>query len=319
MKKLVLIILLSFILVFYIGCSAESNSEDTLQSKSFEGDFESNKSTADATESVSREATDQVNTASSTNNSVVKYDYGSRKIIKSGNISIQTLEFDKSLSLLKQKISQYDGYLENISVSGTGMNVNKLKRATVIARIPKIHYENLFNSASDIGNVSNQSSRAQDISDKYFDTEARLESLETKEDRLLVILNKTQDLDHIIELERELSDTRYQIENLTGTLNKYDSLVNYSTIKFNLIEVEEIVPNEPTKQETYFERLSFGFKEGYRDMVKSIQNLTLAFTRNFFNFIIVLILGLLGYKFKSKIVSTSKHIKDEVQDNKDKE
>ena len=75
--------------------------------------------------------------------------------------------------------------------------------------------------------------------------EARLKSLKLQEERLLTILSKAELLQDIIELERELSNVRYEIENYTGTLKKWDNLIEYSKVTIDVYEVHEIKEEEP--------------------------------------------------------------------------
>ncbi|MPM91357.1 hypothetical protein SDC9_138485 [bioreactor metagenome] len=53
----------------------------------------------------------------------------------------------------------------------------------------------------------------------------------------------------IITLENALTNVRYNIESLTGTLNKYDALIAYSTVTVTLNEVydysKEVNPSDP--------------------------------------------------------------------------
>ena len=68
---------------------------------------------------------------------------------------------------------------------------------------------------------------------------------------------------------------RYQIENLTTTLRKYDGLVQYSTVHINLAEVYEITPvvEMPT---TLGERISQQFAASTERVRHSLENLLVA-------------------------------------------
>ena len=51
-----------------------------------------------------------------------------------------------------------------------------------------------------------------DITDSYFDAQARLDSLRQQEASLLEILSKAEKLEDVVQLQTALSDVRYQIE-----------------------------------------------------------------------------------------------------------
>ncbi len=115
-----------------------------------------------------------------------------------------------------------------------------MRQAHYKVRIPSERFEQFITDAGELGNITRNESWGEDVSSQYFDTEARLKSLTIQEERLLTILSKAEELKDIIELERELSSIRYEIENLTGTLRKYDNLVAYSTLEMDIREVKEI-------------------------------------------------------------------------------
>jgi hypothetical protein len=112
----------------------------------------------------------------------------------------------------------------------------------------------------------------EDITGRYFDTEARVKSLKVQEDRLLTILAKAEILQDIIELERELSRVRYEIEDLTGSLKKWDNMVEYSRIIIDVYEVQELKKEEPLPI-TWGEKILNGFKKSCEQLWKLFENL----------------------------------------------
>ena len=102
--------------------------------------------------------------------------------------------------------------------------------------------------------------------------EARLKSLKLQEERLLTILSKAELLQDIIELERELSNVRYEIENYTGTLKKWDNLIEYSKVTIDVYEVHEIKEEEPIPI-TLPERIINGFRRSCRSLGMFLEDL----------------------------------------------
>ena len=60
-----------------------------------------------------------------------------------------------------------------------------------------------------------------DVTDSYFDIEARLASLEIQKERYLELLERAEDMESIVVLTNALTDVLYQIESHTGTLKRY--------------------------------------------------------------------------------------------------
>lgn len=165
------------------------------------------------------------------------------KIIKSGYLAMETLDFEETTSEIIRKVQQAGGFIASSNIQGWSREDVKnkpMRQAHYKVRIPSQKFEQFITDAGELGNVTRNESWGEDVSSQYFDTEARLKSLTIQEERLLTILSKAEELKDIIELERELSSIRYEIENLTGTLRKYDNLVAYSTLELDVREVEEI-------------------------------------------------------------------------------
>lgn len=165
------------------------------------------------------------------------------KIIKSGYLAMETLDFEETTSEIIRKVQQAGGFIASSNIQGwsrADLKNKPMRQAHYKVRIPSQKFEQFITDAGELGNVTRNESWGEDVSSQYFDTEARLKSLTIQEERLLTILSKAEELTDIIELERELSSIRYEIENLTGTLRKYDNLVAYSTLELDVREVEEI-------------------------------------------------------------------------------
>lgn len=197
----------------------------------------------------------------STSNSKSSIQTG-HKIIQTGQITLETVKFDETISGIQNYVTSIGGYIQSSSVQGKGINTNNTpsKRiGTFVLRVPQSKHSEFFTSVTDYGSITYQESKGEDVTEQYFDTEARLKSLITQEERILAMLKKTDKLSDIIELERRLSDIRYQIDSLTGTLKKWDNLVSFSTITLQIQEVEEITKVTTKKSEGLFKRISSGF------------------------------------------------------------
>lgn len=205
----------------------------------------------------------------------IKANFTDRKIIKSATMEIETLEFDKAVNEITAKVQGIGGYIESSNIQGRRVEYKgqvQNRYASITLRVPKQNFEGFILDIGNLGNVLSKNTAGQDVTGEYFDTEAHLKSLMIQEERLLEILKKTGQLKDIIELERELSNVRYQIENLTGTLKKWDNLIDYSTITLELREVQEVQLLKE-KPKTLWEQVLYGFSESIQFLVKTCKNL----------------------------------------------
>jgi hypothetical protein len=110
-----------------------------------------------------------------------------------------------------------------------------------------------------------------EVTDYYYDTEARLKSLQTQEDQLMKLLEKADKLEVIIQLQNELSNVRYQIESMQGTLRRLDSQVAYSTVTINVREVyESTAIQAPPK--TLGQRIAYTFSNTWDNIVDGVED-----------------------------------------------
>lgn len=208
----------------------------------------------------------------STNNNNVS----GRKIIKRGNIQLETLDFDKTINEITSKINSTGGYVESSNISGTRIEdeENRQNRTAFLTlRIPEKKLEEFMSSVGTLGNVLNKGVTGEDITEQYFDNEAHLKALKIQEDRLLELLKKSGELKDILEIEKELTKVRYEIESLTGSLKKWDSLIQYSTVNVEIQEVQKFKKANPISLK---DRIYRGFKDSVEDVVSILKGLIIA-------------------------------------------
>ena len=166
------------------------------------------------------------------------------KVIVYKTIELETLKFEETKNKILERVDIYGGYVQNSNITGTridqkGDQANRY--ANLVLRIPKNNLKNFENDINKLDcNIVNVSTRTEDVTMQYFDTEAHVKSLKIEEERLLNLLKKSGDLKDILQVERELQNVRYQIEKLTGSLRRLDNLVEYTTFTVNIREVHEI-------------------------------------------------------------------------------
>ena len=204
------------------------------------------------------------------------------KLIREASLRIQTMEFDQTVLALETMVQQAGGYFENASVHGGGYrDVNAQRFGEYTVRIPAEKYDSFLGKSGELGYVTYRNETTEDIGERYYDTEARLKTQKTKQERLLELLSKAESMEDIIALENALSEVEYEIEQLTSTLNRYDSLVGFSTIYLTLNEVHK-VSNEPGVTNSLGQRMASGFASSLENLVEGFQNTLVWFSYNVF-------------------------------------
>lgn len=188
----------------------------------------------------------------------------SQKIIERLSYQIESTQFDSSVSRINALCTQLGGYMQTSSIGGVGLRTQgSMRSASFTLRIPQEKLAQFKGSAGSIGNVLNYSSSSENISEQYYDTEARLKSLRTEQERLLDLMKKSGSLTDLVALEKALADVNYQIEQLTGTLRQYDSLISFSTVS---IQLNEVVKQTELEKEpvTLWGRIAQQFRSSLR-------------------------------------------------------
>ena len=276
-RHLSFILLICMLAMLISGCGGSIN--DTAVSVPYEAEYggarqAQNSTTAISKGEIAEDLADVKATANVAEPSVTGATYNiAQKVIFTGTIRLETLDFEKSRKEIFDYIDSIGGFVQNSSIDGGGINYKGLKSGEFVFRIPKQKYNGVFTDMGKFGTVVSQQSSGEDITERYFDNEARVKSLTIQEERLLDLLKKATKMEDIISLEKELQRVRYDIENLTGTLKKWDGLVEYSTITLELREVEQIKSPEPQKKNGLLSRMSYGFKSSADGMLELAQGL----------------------------------------------
>ena len=231
------------------------------------------------------------------------------KIIYTGDVTLETLDFDKTVEGISSLIEDYGAYLESSSVSGANLSSiqsgkTSLRHASYTIRVPQARFSDMMNSLSSIGNVPNSNIYTENISSQYYDTQARLTSYTAQETRLLELLDKAQNVSDIIEIESELTEVRYKIENLQTMLRRWDNSVSYSTIYLSVSEVSEYTAPSKT---SYGARLARALSNG----IDSLGDFVIGLVEALPILILVVLIALAVLKLVKAIVAKSKKRKAE--------
>ena len=204
------------------------------------------------------------------------------KIIYSADVTLETTGFDVTVgSIVNLVEDKYKGFIESSSINGSNYyNISRGRVSTRSAfytiRVPSEHFSELMNELPTLGNVPYSHTYTENISARYYDTEARLTAYETQEQRLIEMLEIAETVEDIISIEEKLTELRYQIESLQSSLNNWDRQVNYSSIYLSVEEVEEYTP-ETIIRPSYGEKLADALEGGLSGFVGFVGDALIAF------------------------------------------
>ncbi|MCQ2553064.1 MAG: DUF4349 domain-containing protein [Clostridia bacterium] len=217
------------------------------------------------------------------------------KLIYRANISLQTTEYEKTLDGIKAMVAEFGGYFEGSEVYNGNYYYSGLKNGSYTIRIPSDSYRAFIDSVGDGARVVRLNESVEDIGQQYYDAESRLETLNIKLDRLQELLQKADNMSDIIVLENEISDVEYSIQKYSTTLNRYDSLIGYSTINMDIQEVNKY-DGSSVQKEGFGTRLARAIKNGLMGAVETAEDFVIWVGYNLVGIIVFVALVLIIWK-----------------------
>ncbi len=203
------------------------------------------------------------------------------KMIYSASLTLETTEFDQAVQQLSQLVQDCGGWVESSQL----YNYNSYREAAYTFRVPAEEFSPFCQQAGELCTLRDIRRSGEDVSERYYDSESRLATQRTKLTRLQELLAKAESMEDIITLESAISETELVIEQLTGTLRHYDSLVGYSTVNVELREVYKVTAAEEPAI-GFWAKLGAAFRAGTGYFVDDLQDLALSFARGWAGWLI---------------------------------
>lgn len=199
-----------------------------------------------------------------------------RKIIYTASLSLIVEELSKAQKNLARLVRERGGYIAETNVGGSS---GSPRQGTWKVRIPVEQYEAFMTAASALGELQSTQSNSDDVSAEYYDVEARIKNKQVEEARLIQLLQKaTGKLGEILQVEREISRVRGEIEQMQGRLRVLANLSSLTTVTISMNEIKNYVPPKPP---TFGTEVSRRFSSSLSGLVEFGKNLVFAFVTLF--------------------------------------
>ncbi|WP_462253607.1 DUF4349 domain-containing protein [Ekhidna sp.] len=160
-----------------------------------------------------------------------------KKVVKTGGLSYQVESTQNEYQRISSLLEQFEAYIssENENKGYDRINYN------VSIKVPPQHFNPLIGALTKDKKLDNRWVNTDDVTERYYDLQSRIENKKKLEERYQEILKKAENVRDILEVERNLNQVRTEIESLEGQFKLLSHRVNFSTID---ISFYELVPYE---------------------------------------------------------------------------
>ena len=209
MKKIILLFVLLFTLIF-VGCGAKA-----------EADYSGTK----------------LPEASIINNNTVT----NQKIYYTVNYRITNEKIEESIKEIEDLILKSNGYVESYN-SNYDSDKGKVTSAYYTFRCPTDKLNNLLEYLDENYKIEYKNLSSTNITTQYASNEARITTLKASKEAYLKMLDKSNiTVNEIIMIQKEIEAIDTELTELEILKNKYDNLLDYSTIHLSISEEETFV------------------------------------------------------------------------------
>lgn len=153
-----------------------------------------------------------------------KHDKGVRMVNYSASITLEVAEEDTVLRYISFIPEKYEGYLVSLDDS------------KVVFRVVSEKLVPAVEDACLLGKVISKTLSGSDVTETYEDQRIRLENALNARDRYLVLLEKAENVEAALKVEKELERLNKEIDLLEGKIRNLEHLNEYSTVTVNLEE-----------------------------------------------------------------------------------
>ena len=183
----------------------------------------------------------------------------SRMIIKNGDLTMEIEKYDECMVKLQKVTDSLGGF---ISDSKMDIPYSGVKRGNIEIRVPSEKFETAMIEFKNLAKkVEVEGVKGTDVSEEFFDLEARLINKQKAEARMQEILKAAKNVREIMEVERELTGIREDIERFEGRKRFLADQASLSTIR---VTMHEPYPVSVSSSGGFWATIGDGFVHGVK-------------------------------------------------------
>jgi hypothetical protein len=203
-----------------------------------------------------------------------------RKIIRNADLQLEANAPEETQQKIAAIAESKGGFVIESTQSSSDVKVTTRDVITMTVRVPAEKFNEALGEIRQSGNrVIIETVKGQDVTEEFVDIEARLKAKRALEEQFIEIMKRSNSVADALNVQRELSNVRGEIEQIEGRKRFLENQASLSTIKIRI------------QTPTVFSASSSGFLYQIQQAVSS----GFSFALNFILVLITLFIGLLPF------------------------
>lgn len=157
---------------------------------------------------------------------VVHEDIARPVMLRSAERRLETEDLEAGLQGIGDLVDEYEGYFEQSTVDG--------RSAQLTIRVPTQDLDAFLTALDAVGTVIFRNDGIEDVSDRFYDVRARLDSYRVQLERLNQLMGSAGSLEDVVFLEEKCTEVLQIIDSLEGQLADWGGRVDHSTVYITL-------------------------------------------------------------------------------------
>ncbi len=164
---------------------------------------------------------------------------GNDRVVKTASLEIEvdTGSFASAFSKVSTIAAANGGFVASSdSRQSTDDEADRQSAGSLVVRVPSANFDATRTQLIELGDLRSQQVEGTDVGGQLTDLEARLRNLRSHEEAIRILMTKTGTIGETIEVQRQLSTVREQIEQLAGEQARLTDAVSFATLTLALAE-----------------------------------------------------------------------------------
>lgn len=147
-----------------------------------------------------------------------------RYVVYDAYMRLVVAEPETTTNQLLELVKNHNGYALEIGTSRS------------VLRVPAQLLDETLEAVALLGKVRNRTLSGRDVTDQFYDLEARLLNAQATQKRFRELLEQATNVTEVLAVEAELARISYEVESIQGQLNRLEELTSFATITIQLEE-----------------------------------------------------------------------------------